>query len=161
MKNLSSSLIIINKNFPVAKMVKNLSVMPETRVKSLDWEVPLEKGTAIHSSILTWRILWTEKAGWLQSVGLQRVRHDWVTNTHTQSVSNSLWLHGPQHARLPCPSPTPEACSNSCPSSQWCHPTISSLFSPSPPALNLSQYQGLFRWVSSLHQVAKVLEFQL
>ena len=85
MKNLSSSLTINNKNFPIAKMVKNLSVVPETRVKSLDWEVPLEKGMAIHSSILAWRILWTEKPGWLQSVGLQRVRHDWVTNTHTQS----------------------------------------------------------------------------
>jgi len=41
-------------------------------------------------------------------------------------VSNSLWPHGLQHARLPCPSPTPGACSNSCPSSQWYHPTISS-----------------------------------
>ena len=41
-------------------------------------------------------------------------------------VSNSLWPHGMQHAGLPCPSPTPRACSNSCPSSRWCHPTISS-----------------------------------
>ena len=41
-------------------------------------------------------------------------------------MSDSLWPHGLQHARLPCPSPTPGACSNSCPSSQWCHPTISS-----------------------------------
>ena len=41
-------------------------------------------------------------------------------------MSDSLWPHGPQHARLPCPSPTPRACSNSCPSSRWCHPTISS-----------------------------------
>ena len=41
-------------------------------------------------------------------------------------MSNSLWPYGPQHARLPYPSPTPEALSNSCPSSQWCHPTISS-----------------------------------
>ena len=40
-------------------------------------------------------------------------------------VSNSLWPYGLQYARLPCPSPTPKACSNSCPSSQWCHPTIS------------------------------------
>ena len=45
-------------------------------------------------------------------------------------VSYSLWLHGPQHARLPCPSRTPGACSNSCPSSQWCHPTISSSVVP-------------------------------
>ena len=45
-------------------------------------------------------------------------------------VSNSLWHHGLQQARLPCPSPTPRACSNSCPSSQWCHPTISSSVIP-------------------------------
>ena len=41
-------------------------------------------------------------------------------------MSNSLWPHGLQHTRLPCPSPPPRACSNSCPSSWWCHPTISS-----------------------------------
>ena len=158
---------------------------------------------------------------------------------------NSLWLHGLQHARLPCPSPTPRACSKSCPSSWRCHPTISSsvipfsclysfpisgsflmcwlfasrgqsieeylcchcsvtqlcptlcdsmncstpgfpvlrhlpelaqthvhwvsdaiqpshpLSSPSLPAFNLSQHQNVFQWVSSLHQVAKVLELQL
>ena len=45
-------------------------------------------------------------------------------------VSDSLWSHGPQHARLPCSSPTPRACSNSCPSSWWCHPTISSSVIP-------------------------------
>ena len=45
-------------------------------------------------------------------------------------MSNSLWPHGLQHTRLPCPSPIPGACSNSCPSSQWCHPTISSSFVP-------------------------------
>ena len=46
--------------------------------------------------------------------------------------------------------------SNSCPLSQWCHPVISSSFPPSP-ALNLSQHKGLFQWVGSSHQVAKVL----
>ena len=65
-----------------------------------------------------------------------------------------------QHARLPCPSPTPGAYSNSCPSRQLCHPTSRSLSSPYPPAFNLSQHQCLFKWVTS-HQVAKVLEFQL
>ena len=45
-------------------------------------------------------------------------------------MSNSLWPHGLQHARLPCPSPTPGDCSNSCPSSRWCHPTISSSVVP-------------------------------
>ena len=74
-------------------------------------------------------------------------------------MSNSLRPHGLH--RLPCPSPTPGACSNSCPSSQWCHPTSHPLLSPSSPAFNLSQHHGLFQWVSSSHQVAKVLEFQL
>ena len=59
------------------------------------------------------------------------------------------------------PSPTPGVHPNPCPLCWWCHPTISSSVSPSPPALNLSQHQGLFKWVSSSHQVAKVLEFQL
>ena len=45
-------------------------------VQSLSWEDPLEKGMTTHSSILAWRIPWTEEPGWLQSVGLQRVRHD-------------------------------------------------------------------------------------
>ena len=76
-------------------------------------------------------------------------------------VSDSLWPHEPQHARPPCPSPTPRVHPNPCALSQWCHPTILSSVVPSPLALNLSQHQGLFNWVSSLHQVAKVLEFQL
>ena len=57
--------------------------MKETRVQSLGWEVPLENGMAIHSSILAWRIPWTEKPGGLQSVGSQRVGHNRATNTHT------------------------------------------------------------------------------
>ena len=72
-------------------------------------------------------------------------------------VSDSLQPHGLQHTRPPCPSPTPGACSNSCPSSWWCHPNISSSVIP----INLSKHQGLFKWVSSLHQVVKGLEFQL
>ena len=74
-------------------------------------------------------------------------------------VSNSLWPHGLMHARLPCPSPSPGARSNSCPLSQWW--LSCPLSSPSPSASNLAQHQGLFQWVSSLHQVAKVLELQL
>jgi len=67
----------------------------------------------------------------------------------------------PQHARLPCPPPTPGVYPNSCPLSWWCHPTTHPLSSPSSPAFNLSQHHSLFRWVSTSHQVAKVLEFQL
>ena len=75
-------------------------------------------------------------------------------------MSNSLWPHELQHTRPPCPSPIPGIYSNSCPLSRWCHPAIS-LSSPSPPAPNPSQHHGLFQWVTSLHEVAKVLEFQL
>ena len=64
------------QDFPVAQMVKILPVMQETRVLSLGQEDPLEKGMGIHSSILAWRIPWTEKPCWLQFVGLQRIRHD-------------------------------------------------------------------------------------
>ena len=66
-------------------------------------------------------------------------------------VSDSLRPHWLQHARPPCPSPTPRVCANS----------SRRLSSPSPLALNRSQHQGLFQWVISLHQVAKGLEFQL
>ena len=76
-------------------------------------------------------------------------------------VSDSLSPHGLQQARLPCPSPTPGVYSNACPLSRWCHPTISSSVVPFSSAFNLSQHQGLFKWVSCLHQMAKLLEFQL
>ena len=70
------------QDFPVAQTVKNLSAMQETRVQYLGWEDPLEEGMAIHSSILAWRTPWTLKElGGLQPMGLQRVGHDWATNT--------------------------------------------------------------------------------
>jgi len=67
----------------VAQMVKNLPIMWEIWVWFLGWEDPLEEGMATHSSILAWRIPRTEEPGGLQSMGSQRVRHDWVTNTFT------------------------------------------------------------------------------
>ena len=60
----------------VVQMVKNLPIMRETSVRSLSWEDPLEKTKATNSSILAWRIPWTEEPGGLQSMGLQRVGHD-------------------------------------------------------------------------------------
>jgi len=77
-------------------------------------------------------------------------------------VSNSSRPHELQHARPPCPSPTPGVHSDSRPSRvsdaiQPSHP----LSSPSPPAPNPSQHQSLFQWVNSSHEVAQVLEFQL
>ena len=57
-------------------MVKKLPAMWETRVPSLGQEDPLEKGIEAHSTVLAWRILWTEEPGGLQSMGSQKVRHD-------------------------------------------------------------------------------------
>ena len=63
-------------DFPVTQTVKSLPAMQETWIRSLGQEDPLEEGMAIHSSILAWRIPWTEEPGGLQSMGSQRVRHD-------------------------------------------------------------------------------------
>ena len=60
----------------MAQTVKDPPAMRETQVRSLGWEDPLEKGMATHSSILAWRIPWTEEPGRLQSMEPQRVRHD-------------------------------------------------------------------------------------
>ena len=65
----------------VAQMVKNPPAMQETQVWSLGWEDPLEKEMATHSSILAWRIPWTEEPGGLQSMGSQSGGHDSATNT--------------------------------------------------------------------------------
>ena len=76
-------------------------------------------------------------------------------------MSDFLQRHGLQHARPPCPSPIMELTQTLV---HWVSDAIQPphpLSSSSPPALSLSQHQGLFKWVSSLHQVAKVLEFQL
>ena len=86
-------------------------------------------------------------------VAKSRTQLKWLSIQFSHSVvSNSLCPHGLQHARLKL---------NLCPSSWWCIQPSHSLSSPSPPAFNLSQHQGLFKWVSSSHQVVKVLEFQL
>ena len=71
-------------------------------------------------------------------------------------VSDSLRPHESQHARPPCPSPTPGVQTHVHQVSDAIQPSHP-LSSPSPLAINLSQHQGLFKWVSSLHQVAKVL----
>ena len=76
-------------------------------------------------------------------------------------MSDSLWPHESQHTRPPCPSPTPGVHPDSRPSSQWCHPAISSSVIPFFSCPNPSQHQSLFQWVNSSHELAKVLEFQL
>ena len=86
---------------------------------------------------------------------------EWVEFSSVQFsrsvTSDSLRLHGLQHARPPCPSPTPRAYLNSCPLNWWWHPTISSPVIRFSSHLQSFPHQGLFQWVSSSHQVAKVL----
>ena len=68
--------IILHRASLVAQTVKNPPAILETWVRSLGWEDPLEKGMATHSSILAWRIPWTEEPGGLQCTGSQKVGHD-------------------------------------------------------------------------------------
>ena len=72
--------------FPGGSVVKNLPAVQETRFQSLGWEDPLEKEVATRSSILAWKIPWTEKPGGLQSMGLQRVGHDLATKEQQQTT---------------------------------------------------------------------------
>ena len=73
---LSISRSLRTLGFPGGTDIKNLPTMQETWVQSLGWEDPLEEGMETHSSILAWRIPWTEVPGGLQSTGSQRARHD-------------------------------------------------------------------------------------
>ena len=107
-------------------MVKRLPAMRETRVQSLGQEDPLEKEMATHSTILAWTI---------------KTLH--FTSVHSV-MSDSFWTHGLQHARPPCPSPTPKLYSNSCPLSLWCHPTISSSVAPFSSCLQSFPESGSF-----------------
>ena len=75
-------LSVILKKCLGAQTVKHLPAMWETRVPSLGWEDPLEKELATHSSMLAWKISWREEPGGMQSMGSQRVGHNWETNTY-------------------------------------------------------------------------------
>jgi len=92
-----------------------------------------------------------------------RFQHQSVQFRSVAQLCPTLRPHEPQHTRPPCPSPTPRVNPNSCPLSQWCHPTLSSFVSPSPPTFNLSQHHGLSNesvlcirwpkyWISSIGQ---------
>ena len=119
---------------------------------------------SICCNILFW--LKYMRKSWLHTVGEERYFYSFSDNFSSVQfshsvMSDSLRPHEPQHSRPPCPSPTPGVHPNPCPLSRWCHPNISSSVVPFPPAPNPSKHQSLFKWVSSSHQVAKVLEFQL
>ena len=139
----------------VTQRVKNPPAMQDTWVWFLGWEDPLEKGVATHSGVLAWRIPWTEEPGRLQSMESQRNGHNWVTSVQFSSVAQSCpTLCDP----MDCSTPgfpvhyqllefTQTHVHGVSDVIQPSHP----LSAPYPPAFNLSQHQGLFKWVSSLH----------
>ena len=132
---------------------------------------PLEDSfAAAHKTKHTFTILSDNRSPWYSPKGIENYVH---IKTHTQMfqfssvqfsrsvMSDSLRPPESQHAWSPCPSPTPEFTQTHV---HWVGDAIQPshpLSSPSPPAPNPSQHQGLFKWVNSSHQVAKVLEFQL
>ena len=153
----------------VAQRLKRLPPMWETRVQSLGQEDPLEKEMEPHSIILAWRIPWREEPGRLQSMGSQRVRYNWATSLHFQfssvqfipqlcpTLCNPMDYSTPGfpvHHQLPEIIQTQD---------HWVSDVIQPshpLSSPFPSTFNLSQHWGLFKLISSMHQEAKVLEFQ-
>ena len=129
----------------------DLSLIPAS------WRFPREgNGNTLQCSCLG--IPYTEEPGGLQSTGSQRDGHNWTTNTFTFTfssvqfcrsvISDSLQSHESQHARPPCPSPTPGVHSNSCPSSQWCHLILCSpllLLTPIPPSIRVFSSESTLR----------------
>ena len=98
----------------------------------------------------------------IQSEVSQKEQHQYSISSvqFSRSVlSNSLQPHELQHTRPPCPSPTPGVHSESCPSSPWCHPAISSSVIPFSSCTQSLPASEFFQWVNSSHEVAKVLEF--
>ena len=73
----------------VTQTIKNLTTMQETIIQSLGWEDPLEKGMTTHSSILAWKIPWTEETGGLQSMGSQKL--DATECMHAHTLTDRLW----------------------------------------------------------------------
>ena len=66
-------------------MIRAMQEMQKTQIQSLEWEGPLEEEMATHSSILAWKVPWTKEPGGLQSMGLQRVRHNLATELQAQA----------------------------------------------------------------------------
>ena len=105
-------------------------------------------------------VLWTHRAHSHLRVCLKHWLSYLIQFSSVAQSCLTLWSHGSQHTRPPCPSPTPGVYSDSCLLSRWCHPTISSSVVPFSSCLQSFLASGLFKWVSSSHQVAKVLDLQ-
>ena len=145
-------------DFPGGSVVKNPLPKQEMQVWSMSLErSPRERnGNPIQHSCLGKPM--DRGVGWAAVHGVIRVRH--IVAVQLLSCIRIFATDEQQLTRLPCPSPSLRVCSNSCPLSQWCHPTMSNSAAPFSSCPQFPQYQGLFQWVGSLHQVAKVLELQ-
>ena len=144
-------------SFPNSSEDNNPPVTRETQVQSSDGEEPLGWKKATHCSVLAWKIPWTEEPDRLQSMQFQRIQFSSVTQS-CLTLCNSMDCSSPGfhvHPQLRELTQTHVHWVND--AIQPSHP----LSSPFLPAFNLSQHQGLFKWVSSSQKVAKVLEFQL
>ena len=116
------------------------------------WMASLTQWTWVWVDSRSW--WWTGRPGVLRFMGSQRVRHDWAIDLIWSDLNCST-PGLPVHQQLPEPTQTHAHCV--CDAIQPSHP----LSSPSPPTFNLSQHESFFKWVSFLHQVAKILEFEL
>jgi len=139
---------------------KNINTRKELGMRAMlsteEWDFRKEMSVASRLG----RYFWMKTERGPLRYSSDKIGISWVQFSRSV-LSNSLQPHGLHHARPPCPSPTAGAYSNSCPLSWWCCSTISSSVVPFSSCLNLSQHQGIFQWVTSSHQVAKILEFQL
>ena len=146
-------------DFPGGSVVKNPPAKEETWVRSLGQEDPLEKEIATDSGTVNWVSKELNMTEWLNNNSTGHIlwfKRNWDSLEMTlfllftfSVMSNSPWPHGLQHVRLPCPLPSAEACSNSCPLSWWYYPAISSSVIPFSPCLQSfpASWSFLLSWL--------------
>ena len=138
------SLVPVTNSWPSHHAVKTLSIVSGSLSSQAlsEWYQSLKLFWTIHQHLLSMR-------PW-EDVVVQLLSHIWLFVISWTAACRPF-----------CPSPSSWLWLSSCPLNWWCHQPSHPLLSPCPPALSLSQQQGLFQWVHSLHQVAKILEHQL
>ena len=148
----------------MAQLVKNLPTVQEIQVQVLVWEDPLRRKWQPTPVFLPGKphgqrsLAGYSPQGCTELDTTEQLNHLWDTSHmlllfSCPVMSDSLWPHGLQHTRPPCPSLPPGVWPSSRSLYQWCHPATHL-----PSALNLFQHQGLFQWVVCCHQMTKLLE---
>ena len=149
----------------VSHFIQKVDSLPGLSRQCLNWLLFCTSLTSLlspshHLAPLTLflAVLWTHGARSHLRVCLEHWISYLIQFSSVPQSCPTLRSHGPQHARPPCPSPTPRVYSSSCLLSRWCHLTISSSVVPFSSRLQSFPASGRFKWVSSSHQVAKVLD---